>query len=231
MTPEHMKTTPEDIDLDRMKDDTISRQAVLKLLSAMPPEEATTKAILIQSVQQMNSAQLEVAKDANVLTNDCISRQEAIDALRTHDRKASKKWFDNQLDIEWNNAIDICCYDIEDLPSAQPETAKRIAETAQNVSDEDLISRKAAIDAIRASTSKYTGFMEMEMYTDDDAVEAIEALPSAQPDKEKISDSLYNVYRNKGTSTSAEGVAAIKYYIAEIWREIYGEEGPKWLKK
>ena len=43
----------------------------------------------------------------------------------------------------------------------------------------DTISRQAAIDAIRASTSKYTGFMEMEMYTDDDAVEAIEALPSA----------------------------------------------------
>ena len=44
----------------------------------------------------------------------------------------------------------------------------------------ELIDRQAAIDAIRASTSKYTGFMEMEMYTDDDAVEAIEALPSAQ---------------------------------------------------
>ena len=54
----------------------------------------------------------------------------------------------------------------------------------------DLISRKDAIDAIRASTSKYTGFMEMEMYTDDDAVEAIEGLPSAQPEpltgKEKM---------------------------------------------
>ena len=48
---------------------------------------------------------------------------------------------------------------------------------------QDLISRQAAIDAIRASTSKYTGFMEMEMYTDDDAVEAIEALPSAQPER------------------------------------------------
>ena len=65
---------------------------------------------------------------------------------------------------------------------AQSKTAERIAETAQNVSDEDLISRKAAIDAIRASTSKYTGFMEMEMYTDDDAVEAIEDLSSAQPE-------------------------------------------------
>ena len=47
---------------------------------------------------------------------------------------------------------------------------------------DDLISRQAAIDAIRASTLKYTGFMEMEMYTDDDAVEAIEGLPSAQPE-------------------------------------------------
>ena len=45
---------------------------------------------------------------------------------------------------------------------------------------DDMISRRAAIDAIRASTSKYTGFMEMEMYTDDDAVEAIKALPSAR---------------------------------------------------
>lgn len=37
--------------------DTISRQAVLKLLSAMPPEEAMTKAMLIQSVKQMDAAQ------------------------------------------------------------------------------------------------------------------------------------------------------------------------------
>ena len=95
----------------------------------------------------------------------------------------------------------------------------------------DLISRKAAIDAIRASTSKYTGFMEMEMYTDDDAVEAIEALPSAQPDEEKVSNILYNIYRNGSPHTSAEGVAYIKYYIREIYREIYGEEGPIWLRK
>ena len=58
----------------------------------------------------------------------------------------------------------------------------------------DYISRQAAIDAIRASTSKYTGFMEMEMYTDDDAVEAIEGVPSAQPEQHWIpcSDRLPN---------------------------------------
>lgn len=49
----------------------------------------------------------------------------------------------------------------------------------------DLIERQAAIDAIKASASKYTGFMEMEMYTEDDAVAAIEELPSAQPMRKK----------------------------------------------
>ena len=45
-------------------DDAISRQAVLKLLSAMPPEEAITKAMLIQSVKQIDAAQPKTA--------DCI---------------------------------------------------------------------------------------------------------------------------------------------------------------
>ena len=40
-------------------DDAISRQAVLKLLSTMPPEDAMTKAMLIQSVKQMDAAQPE----------------------------------------------------------------------------------------------------------------------------------------------------------------------------
>ena len=40
-------------------DDAISRQAVLKLLSTMPQEEAMTKALLIQSVKQMDAAQPE----------------------------------------------------------------------------------------------------------------------------------------------------------------------------
>lgn len=48
--------------------------------------------------------------------------------------------------------------------------------------NDNLISRQAAIDAIKASASKYTGFMGMEMFTDDDAVEAINGVPSAQPE-------------------------------------------------
>ena len=61
----------------------------------------------------------------------------------------------------------------------------------------DLISRQAARDAIRASTSKYTGLMEMELYTDDDAVEAIEGVPSAEPEIIRCKDCKhYNEYEN-----------------------------------
>ena len=61
-------------------------------------------------------------------------------------------------------------------------------------------------------------------------IDVLNKMPSAQPDKEKISDALYRIYLNTSPHTSAEGVAAIKYYIAEIWREIYGEEGPGWMR-
>ena len=92
----------------------------------------------------------------------------------------------------------------------------------------DLIDREAALNCFHSWADKYG-----DVHTPDEIPEyqAIEALPPVQPDEEKISDALYHIYRNKGTSTSAEGVAAIKYYIAEIWREIYGEEGPRWMKK
>ena len=43
-------------------DDLISRQAVLKLLSTMPPEDAMTKALLIQGVKQMDAAQPEIIR-------------------------------------------------------------------------------------------------------------------------------------------------------------------------
>lgn len=91
----------------------------------------------------------------------------------------------------------------------------------------DLIDREAALNCFHAWVDKYG-----DVYTPDDMPEyqAIEALPSA-PDEEKISDALLHIYRNIGTNTSSEGVVAIKYYICEIYREIFGEEGPGWMKK
>ena len=105
----------------------------------------------------------------------------------------------------------------------------------------DTIDRQEAIDAVAfgityakafdLKTGETKNLFEKENEALAKAVERIKELSPVQPDEEKISDALYHIYRNKGTSTSAEGVAAIRYYIAEIWREIFGEEGPGWLKK
>ena len=92
----------------------------------------------------------------------------------------------------------------------------------------DLISRQAAIDALnKLDVSDGVGISSVACDLQAEAIRSIENLLSVQPDEEKISDTLYNIYRNTSPHTSAEGVAAIKYYIAEIWREIYGEEGPR----
>ena len=56
------------------------------------------------------------------------------------------------------------------MPSAQPEIEERKEESAQNVSKEDLISRKAAIDALVKAIRKdpyYDTIMRAERKTDD----------------------------------------------------------------
>ena len=49
--------------------DLIDRREVLKLLSTMPPEEAMTKAMLIQSVKQIDAAQPERKRGKWEITN------------------------------------------------------------------------------------------------------------------------------------------------------------------
>ena len=61
--------------------DMVSRQAVLNLLSSMPPEEATTKAMLMQSVKQMDAAQSERKRGKGEEMSDLIDRKAAIDAI------------------------------------------------------------------------------------------------------------------------------------------------------
>lgn len=91
----------------------------------------------------------------------------------------------------------------------------------------DLIDREAALNCFHAWVDKHG-----DVYTPDDTPEyqAIEALPSA-PDEEKISDALYHIYQCTSCHTTTEGVVAIKYYIREIYREIFGKEKPGWMKK
>lgn len=94
--------------------DLISRQRVLKLLSTMPPEEAMTKTLLIQSVKQMDAPD-NLVKDsqglAKELVNDCISRRAAIDIVRFECG-------------EWEGLAKTIIKRFEQLPSAQPERIK-----------------------------------------------------------------------------------------------------------
>ena len=96
----------------------------------------------------------------------------------------------------------------------------------------DLISRQAAIDAIRASTLKYTGFMEMEMYTDDDAVEAIEDLPSAEPEQQWIPCSEMEPKKSGRylCAHSGTGIVSPDYYTTqEQAEELFADPEDEYL--
>ena len=74
-------------------DDAISRQRVLKLLSTIPPEEAMTKAMLIQNVKYMSAAQPEI-----IMCADC---KKYID-YRCRDEHANLS--------DWRHEDDYCSY-------------------------------------------------------------------------------------------------------------------------
>ena len=55
-------------------------------------------------------------------------------------------------------------------------------------------------------------------------------LPSAQPDRKLIDDYMWKIKQNISPHTAAEGVVAIKYYLEQIYEQIYGKgERPKWM--
>lgn len=66
--------------------------------------------------------------------------------------------------------------------SAQPEIEERKEESAQNVSKEDLISRKAAIDAIGSYILSFTAIDRNYYEGLRDAKRLLHSMPSAQPD-------------------------------------------------
>ena len=100
------------------KDDTISRKAAIDavhknydVILDFTSDGQTISSSIEDILSELPSAQPEVAKDTNVLTNDCISRQEAIDAINgvLVEDDACKVWFRLAL---------------QNLPSAQPERKK-----------------------------------------------------------------------------------------------------------
>lgn len=129
----------------------------------------------LQPNLQPTCNQLEtVAKDICVPCKDTISRQAAqTELMMKCERYTLARESHGMGHVEWSSDL-ISVADamdaIRDLPSAQPESEKRKAESAQNVPKEDLISRKAAIDALDCING---------------VEEVLRALPSAQPEREK----------------------------------------------
>lgn len=93
------------------------------------------------------------------------------------------------------------------------------------------IDKQATIDAIYEKANEE--LVDVNHYVRS-GVQLAMAVVEGMPDglnRRKISEAIYMVYKNKSCHMSTEGVVATNYYLAEIWREIFGEEGPKWLKK
>ena len=99
-----------------------------------------------------------LAKD---LVNDCISRY------------GVSAWLDN---MGYSKLADVVM-DKDRFPSAQPEIAERTTETAQNVSDGDLISRKAAIERIDEALSR--------VIKGPCGEKILARVPSAQPERKR----------------------------------------------
>ena len=55
--------------------------------------------------------------------SDLISRQAAIDALKKHEIELPV-YAPREVDVFWDDAIDCCVSEIEDLPSVQPQRKK-----------------------------------------------------------------------------------------------------------
>lgn len=79
---------------------------------------------------------------------DCISRRKAFEYFVT-------LWECIGTIMDRDEWEDICMTTANEIPSAQPEIEERKEESAQNVPKEDLISRKAAIDAVNGVIADY----------------------------------------------------------------------------
>lgn len=93
--------------------DLISRRAVLKLLAAMPPEEAMTKALLIQGVKQMDAAQPDPhwipcgerlpEDDVEVLVTDDAGGVQwlGVDKMLSYEDGSGRFWLVSQNPSAW----------------------------------------------------------------------------------------------------------------------------------
>ena len=164
-------------------EDMISRKALCEY--ALNQKD---KSITPNDIMRFPSAQPEThEKRTETHSCDCISRQAAIDAFYKHPN------------IDWTT-LDVLAK-INALPSVQPKSANELAEKVQNAPNDDFISRKAAIDAVMEFMPSLTTpdgcgqfdreiFEAQEMFVD--IGQALNELPSAQPEDVRCKDCKYN---------------------------------------
>lgn len=96
---------------------------------------------------------------------DCISRQAAIDELKKYIAVNRNSNHDARI---WEEGMNCAVTVIGALPSAQPETEERTAESAQNVPNDELVSKKVAIDALWKALYEYEDKTEKQFQESED---------------------------------------------------------------
>lgn len=169
--------------------DCISREAVLDFLQRRLYHPGYNEGELniircaIGEVQNLPAIEPKTTESGSVMhetaenekdrtTDDCISRQAAIDAVDAIGHIATMPDGDKCVR---RSAVK---YTLSMLPSAQPETAERTTEMAQNVSDGDLISRKAAMNRIDEALAR--------VFKEPCGELILRKVPSAQPEQQWI---------------------------------------------
>lgn len=122
---------------------------------------------------------------------DLIDRQAAIEAIE----ELKTRYFDRRVIL--GKAQDA----VNNVPSAQPEFEKRTAESAQNIPNGELISRKAAIEALTTyihNVDKVMGTGRLSIEDCRDAAESvIEELPSVQPEPLQVARDIATIIENE----------------------------------
>lgn len=150
--------------------------------------------------------------------DDAISRKAAIDAIKKLCEMVNdvvEKYvihypeYMGAFVTSFNNAIKKDLIDdIRDLQSAQSKTPERTSKTTQNVPNEDLISRKVAIDAILHITN-CKSVRELYEYTQEhhlteywsggvvDAVDAVIGVPPIEPEPDMVARHIATILENE----------------------------------
>ena len=124
---------------------------------------------------------------------DLIDRQAAIDAIRSADGVVH--YWSKQ------NAIKV----LEELPSAQPESAERNEESKQNVPNDDLISRKIVIEKFWHSEVEYRPTQI------DDVMSILKGIPPAEPEQTLCADCKNWKYHDRRCKKWNHGVKSFDY--------------------